>query len=140
MTTFKTDYTSQRRNTPQSHHHGLSIKLMVDLVFDEAYATATDHWEAFILPANCVVTSLRALGANLQGTATIDVGFADADDSTGDELMDGVNPATASTAIFDGSNKVEPKDYDRVVVVKLSANQAASASRKLHLVVEYIQA
>lgn len=144
MSLFQTDYAKRRKTPPTAMQAGVICRALFEYVLNDAFTTATDKIEMGVLPAGAVLTSAVVMGVGV-GAITADVGFmsgtpGDNDNArtVGTDLWDDVDVDDTETAMtLLAMTGISASNAHRAIGVHLSANETASASKKIVLAIEY---
>lgn len=116
----------------------------VTFTFNAAYATATDQIELAVLPAFATIVDAVLIGEAVDavtadvGIMSGEVGDAISVRTVGDELFDAAQIDADTTRMSNPEGFTIPSaDYDRSIGAVVSGNVAASAAKKLTLLVFY---
>jgi hypothetical protein len=137
--------TAKGLNTPPvPYQAGQEMVATFEHTFNDAFTTATDKIELGVLPGGAILTGATVIGEGL-GVATANVGFmsgepGDKDDTrtVGTEFFSAQSVNDTEQAMTAAAAKgIAPDNAHRGIGATVSADVAASAAKKLTLVIRY---
>lgn len=146
MTQFLSKHAARRLTPPVPYQAGMEAVAVFEYTLNDDYVAANDIIEIGSIPATARLTGATLIGAGFTASTTADVGLMDGDagekdtsrDLTTDLLFDGADVVDNEVdATLADCLAIEASNAHRGIGVTLSADETASASKTLTLLIRY---